>query len=292
MRMNKYMLVILFTVVVAITIGMTISEVTLFSIHPSVTYQGDTMLLQSSREGWVEFNGEKYQLQTLNHQYVALVPIPLNQKPGTYEILWHPIETLIHGNITALQEIKKAKVVINKKEFSTQYLEVTKEQQTMVYNDEKIKEDRIKYTGAMKNPIEEPLFKEEFIQPVEGRITTMYGYTRYINGVLDSTHQAMDIAAPMGTPILAPNHGKIVLAAELYLSGNRVIIDHGGTLHTSFSHLSKLNVSVGEYVKKGDIIGWVGSTGFSTGPHLHHAVYVHGYPVNPEQFFGANPLSW
>ena len=120
----------------------------------------------------------------------------------------------------------------------------------------------------------------------------MYGYTRYINGVLDSTHLAMDIAATMGTPILAPNHGRIVLAAELYLSGNIIIIDHGGNLHTSFSHLSKLNVSVGEYVKKGDIIGWVGSTGFSTGPHLHHAVYVHGYPVNPEQFFGANPLSW
>lgn len=317
MRINKYLIIIILIILAGIIVEFAKSEITVnkkqqenrqlkttflknqinreatsIIVQPSVTFQGDTIFVRANSEGWIEFNQVKYQLQPLKHDYVALIPIPLDQVPGIFKIVWYPLETMVIGNITASQETKEIQIIVNKKEFSTQYLKVTKEQQKMVYNDQKIKEDREKYTNAISQPMETPLFSGEFIQPVDGRTTTMYGYTRYINGVLDSRHLAIDLAAPLGTPILAPNNGKVVLATELYLSGNRVIIDHGGNLHTSFSHLSKLNVSYGDYVNKGDIIGWVGSTGFSTGPHLHHAVYVQGYPVNPEQFFGTNPYIW
>lgn len=262
-------------------------------VRPQVSYPGDTVLVQTSHEGIIEFNGNKYNLQRYDDlTYITFLPISIDQTPGKLQLLWHPKGEYDQTTNLSSDNTISAEILINEKLFSTQYLEVTKEQEEMYRDSERIAEDRRKVNAALSNPIQRPLFSGEFLKPLEGRVSTEYGYTRYVNGTLSSRHNAIDIAAPEGTPIIAPNNGKVVLAESLYLSGNRVIIDHGSNLISSFSHLSKLNVEVGDEVTKGEIIGWVGSTGFSTGPHLHHAIYVHDRAVNPELFFNNNPFEW
>lgn len=109
-----------------------------------------------------------------------------------------------------------------------------------------------------------------FIWPVDGRISGRFGRQRVYNGKPGSPHSGTDIAAPHGTPIKAPAAGVVVLAEPaLYLTGGTVLIDHGHGVGSNFLHLSQLNVSVGQAVKQGDVIGQVGATGRATGPHLH-----------------------
>src|SRR5665647_2010269 len=99
-----------------------------------------------------------------------------------------------------------------------------------------------------------------------------------------SRHSGLDLAAPLGTPVHAPNNGKVTLAAGGLLStGNTIVIDHGMGLFTSYYHLNTMNVKAGDAVNKGDVIGTVGTTGFSTGPHLHYAVSIYNTNVNTYQ---------
>ena len=113
-------------------------------------------------------------------------------------------------------------------------------------------------------------FAQTFIWPVEGRISGRFGNQRIYNGTPKSPHSGMDIAAGAGTPIRAPAGGKITLAEkDFYLTGGTVMIDHGHGIGSNFLHMSRLDVKVGDVVKQGDVIGAVGSTGRSTGPHLH-----------------------
>jgi len=130
----------------------------------------------------------------------------------------------------------------------------------------------------------EKLWQGNFIWPVEGTITTTFGATRYVNEILNNRHSGIDIAAPRGTEVKSAGDGIVKLSAELLVTGNTIIIDHGWNIFSSYSHLDNLNVNSGDIVKKGDIIGNLGSTGLSTGPHLHWAVTVHGVFVNPEVF--------
>jgi len=96
-----------------------------------------------------------------------------------------------------------------------------------------------------------------------------------------STHSGVDISAPYGSPVRAANSGKVVLARELYFSGKTVILNHGLGLYTYYCHFSKIKVKLGDIVKKGDAVGLVGSTGRSTGPHLHWGVKVQDSRVDP-----------
>nr|WP_246362538.1 M23 family metallopeptidase [Paenibacillus alba] len=136
------------------------------------------------------------------------------------------------------------------------------------------------------------LFSGPFVKPIEGILTTPYGYTRYVNGKYDSAHLAVDLAAKEGTPIKATNDGVVALADSLYLTGNSIYIDHGMGLFSQYAHLSELRVKTGDRVKQGDIIGLVGTTGFSTGPHLHFTFWAHNVQVNPDLFWGTTPFRW
>jgi len=164
--------------------------------------------------------------------------------------------------------------------------------EAMRRNTERIEADQKKVNEARSRSAETFLFDSPFLKPIEGRLSTPYGYTRYINGKLSSTHNAIDLAAPEGTPIAATNDGVVVLAEELYLTGLTIYIDHGMGLFSQYAHLSELHVSAGDTVKKGDVIGLVGSTGFSTGPHLHFTFWVHNTPANPDLFFDTTPFRW
>ena len=118
--------------------------------------------------------------------------------------------------------------------------------------------------------------------PVTGfRLTSEYGMR--VHPVLGGrrAHKGIDMASPVGTPVHAPADG-VVGKAEWFSSyGLYIQIEHGGELQTRYGHLSRLNVAAGQFVHKGDLIGYVGSTGRSTGPHLHYEVRVAGESVNP-----------
>ena len=97
-------------------------------------------------------------------------------------------------------------------------------------------------------------------------------------------HNGIDLAAPTGTPIYATADGTIERANWFSSYGNYIQIDHGNAIETRFGHLSRIVVSDGQKVHKGDLIGYVGSTGRSTGPHLHYEVRIAGKPVDPRPF--------
>ncbi|CBL47000.1 Peptidase family M23/M37 [gamma proteobacterium HdN1] len=112
-------------------------------------------------------------------------------------------------------------------------------------------------------------FVSGFTWPIQGRISGVYGSQRVYNGVPGNPHMGLDIAAPEGAKIRAPMSGKVRLSQpDLYFSGGTLILDHGHGLFSSYIHMSKVIVRVGDEVKRGDVIGLVGSTGRATGPHL------------------------
>mgnify|MGYP000272566629 FL=1 len=112
-------------------------------------------------------------------------------------------------------------------------------------------------------------FKEKFIMPVEGIISGVYGSQRILNGKPKWPHYGIDIAAKQGTMIKSSGAGVITMAEDdLYYTGGTIIMDHGHGISTIYSHLENILVSVGDKINQGDIIGTVGSTGRSTGPHL------------------------
>lgn len=104
--------------------------------------------------------------------------------------------------------------------------------------------------------------------PAQGPITGVYGSQRILNGEPRRPHYGLDIAGPIGTPVVAPADGIVTLAQPLLLSGNTIILDHGHSLSSTFMHLSKISVKVGDVIKKGEKLGEIGETGRATGPHL------------------------
>ncbi len=133
----------------------------------------------------------------------------------------------------------------------------------------------------------QPRWTGPFEIPIKGVESAGFGSARrYAPGGPVSYHTGLDLAAPEGTPIHAANDGTVLLARELPISGNVVAIDHGDGVVSLYFHQSKILVHEGESVKRGEIIGLVGTTGLSTGPHLHWEMRVNGVPTNPLAWVG------
>lgn len=120
-----------------------------------------------------------------------------------------------------------------------------------------------------------------FIWPIRGRITSTFGPRRHPIFGGRRNHTGIDISGPNRSPIKAANSGKVIFTGWYGGYGKVVIIDHGKSIATLYAHLSGISVSTGQSVSKGGIIGYEGSTGYSTGPHLHFEVRINGRPVNP-----------
>jgi murein DD-endopeptidase MepM/ murein hydrolase activator NlpD len=138
---------------------------------------------------------------------------------------------------------------------------------------------RINAIFAQVRPLR--LWQFPFIQPVEGPITSTFGLRRVLNGQDRSQHNGVDIGASLGMGVGACNKGIVVLAQELCLEGNTIILDHGFGLYSIYMHLSELRVKEGDTVEGGDCIGLVGATGRVTGPHLHWGAKLLGARVDP-----------
>ncbi len=126
-------------------------------------------------------------------------------------------------------------------------------------------------------------FLTGFIWPVTGPITGVYGSQRILNGKPRRPHFGVDIAAPVGTKVVAPADGVVTLAyPDMYFSGGTLIVDHGHHLSSSFLHLSRILVKVGQRVRKGEVIAEVGATGRVTGPHLDWRMNLSAARIDPQ----------
>jgi murein DD-endopeptidase MepM/ murein hydrolase activator NlpD len=135
-----------------------------------------------------------------------------------------------------------------------------------------------------------PWFEKGFVWPAQGRISGVYGSQRILNGEPRAPHLGLDIAAPVGTPVVAAAEGIVRLEhTDMFYTGGTLIIDHGHGVSTLYIHLSAVEVKTGERVKQGQRIGAVGMTGRATGPHLHWGLHWFDVKLDPALVVGPMP---
>lgn len=151
----------------------------------------------------------------------------------------------------------------------------------------RIKQDTQAMAEAFATLTPERLWRGPFDAPVPGTPNSAFGRLTITNGKPAGRHQGADFRAATGTPVHAPNAGRVVLAQNLYFAGNTVIIDHGLGVFSLLAHLSRIGVEPGNVVARGDVVGDSGATGRVTGPHLHWAVRFGEMTVDPVSLMSA-----
>ncbi|MDX1387605.1 MAG: M23 family metallopeptidase [Acidobacteriota bacterium] len=146
---------------------------------------------------------------------------------------------------------------------------------------ERLAAERKKLARIYRTRTALPPAQSAFVRPVDGDPTSIFGTRRVFNGEPRSPHPGLDLRAAEGTPVKSSGAGRVVLAQDLYYSGNTVIIDHGGGLYTLYAHLSAIGVAEDDEVVPGQIVGESGATGRVTGPHLHWGAKIGNRPFDP-----------
>jgi murein DD-endopeptidase MepM/ murein hydrolase activator NlpD len=218
------------------------------------------------------------------HIWYGLAGVDVEAKPGSYTLALEA--TLADGKLVR----EESTALVHRAAYKTEALRVPDrfvqpdaETLRRIESDRKIKD------AAFSHETTAPEWSGKFVAPIDSTVSEGFGTRRTFNGKLASVHRGLDYHAKPGSPIVAANSGEVVLAQELFYEGNCVIIDHGQQFMTLYMHLSRLDVTEGEKVKKGQEIGLSGATGRATGPHLHTAVRWQGAYLDPAQLW-ALPL--
>jgi len=205
-------------------------------------------------------------------RYGALVGFDIDAPTGRQTL------TVMVGNRT----VATVPVVIASQHFPTQILTVPDE---MVHLDEaalaRVKQEQQVVLASMAPVTSSRWWSGPFVLPTDGAVMGSFGKRRIINGEPRNPHSGEDFAAPAGSRVLAANDGVVSLIGDLFFSGHSIFIDHGDGLYTMYFHLSKVLVSPAQHVRRGDVIGLVGSSGRATGPHLHWGARLNGARINP-----------
>ena len=206
-----------------------------------------------------------------NGRFRALLPTTPLEKPGARLL-----------QVAGDGQVQKLSVQVRDRDFPTQSIWLPPGKDTEGTDAEF---DRVDAFKALVTP--EKFWDGKLLRPNSGEITTIYGVRRYYNGVFaqDYYHRGVDYAGAYGSPVVAPAAGRVSLVGResqgFKIHGNVVGIDHGQGVASILMHLSRIDVKEGDVVKAGQVIGALGSTGASTGPHLHWGLYVHGQSVDP-----------
>lgn len=210
-------------------------------------------------------------------QWVGLVGIDLGTKAGSHEIRLSA-QTSDGRELFARHVLKVVPKQFPERRLSVapRFTEPSKEDQARIAREQ----ERLRKLYATMSP--EALWDDGFVLPVDSQVTSTFGVRRTFNGRTQSVHRGLDLRGTVGTPIVAPNAGRVALADDLFFSGNTVILDHGQGLISVLAHMSRLNVREGDMVSRGDVVGEVGATGRVTGPHLHWTLRVGGVQVDPQ----------
>ena len=212
-------------------------------------------------------------------EWRGLVAAGLEAKPGTYDVEVTAADTAGAAGKTTLTVVRK--------QFETRRLRVGGE----FVNPPAAEAERIaseaKRLATLFTRATPRAWRGAFQAPVPGTATSSFGRLTVLNGEPRGRHQGADFRAATGTPVHAPNGGRVVLAQNLYFAGNTVIIDHGLGVFSLLAHLSRIDVQPGTVVARGDVVGQSGATGRVTGPHLHWAVRFGEMTVDPLSLMSA-----
>ncbi|RJQ55038.1 MAG: M23 family metallopeptidase [Nitrospiraceae bacterium] len=248
-------------------------------LQPGEVLPGGIFLLKAQAETaaslQAEFAGRKIDLhKDREDHFMALVPVEIDLPPEK-----HPV-TIISGD-----EKRVAYVTVRPHRFLTK--KITLPEEKVIPGPESLKraEREAALLGSIIAPQSAPAWEGTSIPPTDTEISEVFGVRRIMNGKKTGIHRGTDFRGRTGTPVKAINSGSVVLAEDFFFGGNTLIIDHGAGLYSIYMHLSDFNASRGDRVSKGQVIGFVGSTGRATGPHLHLGIKLLGVSVNPEALF-------
>ncbi len=216
-----------------------------------------------------------------------LTPAPYGLRTG----LAVPLDASAGGQATLTIELENAdgssktltrKIQVDKKWRPVQYLSMSSSNEAKYSDPQADKEEELVF-AALEDLQPGLRWKGNFVDPSPAQRSSPFGVRRIRNGKTAGFHRGLDYAGAWGSPIYAPADGKVTLVGPGFtLLGNCVIINHGEGLTGLYLHMSSINVTEGQMVKKGQVIGKIGNTGASTGPHLHYATYFHGVPIDPD----------
>ena len=227
------------------------------TITPKVFFKNRKVLVQQSK----------------NNKWQALVGIPLNTKPGTYFIEVKGLSTQYISFIVKGKNYKKQYITLIKQK--EQYVHPLNQHIQRIQKERKILSKTITEFSDKKP-------HNSFIPPISGKTTSEFGLQRVFNMQPRRPHSGLDFAAKKGTKIVAPMDAKVILVGYFFFNGRAVFLDHGQGLITAYIHLSKIKVKQGDTIKQGEVLGLVGQTGRTTGPHLHWSVYLTSTAINPK----------
>ena len=225
-----------------------------------------------SPETEITFDGRKTTIFKNGNDWYALAGIPLRTKPGKYEFKIKKKDGLTlqtSVNVVAKKYKEQHLTIKNKRK-------VNPNKQDM----ERINKERDRKRAA-KMHWSSTYPDIDFIWPVTGEISSIFGLRRFFNEQERNPHNGLDIAAPEGTDIKVTADGTVIETGDFFFSGNMVYVDHGQGLISLYAHLSRIDVKPGDLLRSGDVLGAVGQTGRVTGAHLHFAVIANGVLVDP-----------
>ena len=212
---------------------------------------------------------------TSNGSWEGLVGVDLAQKPGKYPVavtVTQPDGHTVQAHTT---------VVVTARNFPTRRLKVNPRfVEPAPAEAERMAADAKRLAEVFAS-LSDRRWQGAFKPPIHTASTSNFGSRSVFNGQPRAPHAGMDYAGAVGTPIVAPNAGRVVLADDLFLTGNTVVVDHGLGLYSLFAHLSQMDVRVGDEVGTGSPVGLVGKTGRVTGPHLHWSVRLGAARIDP-----------
>lgn len=249
-------------------------------VSPASPRLGDTIsvvIQEATKQGTkptVTMDSKSYPMFPINtNTYRAFLPTTPLDRPGIRQI-----QVQVDGQVENLA------VNVQNRTFPTQRIRIA----TTSSGGLKPTQHELDRVAAFRQLVTpEKYWNGRFIPPSRARRSTGYGVRRYYNGVFakDYYHRGLDFAGPQGSPVVAPAPGRVALVGKLSegfrLHGNTIGIDHGQGVTSVFLHLSRINVQEGDFVQAGQVIGAIGSTGASTGPHLHWGLYVNGKSIDP-----------
>lgn len=208
-------------------------------------------------------------------EWYGLVGAGLEAKPGRYSV------GLTGADASGAPVSGKTTLTVVRKQFETRRLRVGGEfVNPPAAEAERIASEALRLASVFTQATPR-LWRGPFQLPVPGGATSSFGRLTVLNGEPRGRHQGADFRAASGTPVLAPNAGRVVLAEDLYFSGNTVVLDHGLGMFSLLAHLSRIDVTAGRDVARGEVVGASGATGRVTGPHLHWALRLSEFSVDP-----------
>lgn len=230
--------------------------------------------VHSSLEEFQSYKGDYFK----NEDRIAIEE-GLKDKLAQLEADLATVETIVSGNEEAIVSLDAANADLNVIiSDTTIQVEQLSTQKTQLEQEIQVEEERQRQIELERQRA------TTFIKPTSGRLTSGYGNRRHPVTGRYSFHAGIDLANSKGTGILASRNGKVVFAGNQGTYGKLIIISHGSGIETAYAHLSAINVSVGQTVTQGEQIGKMGSTGRSTGSHLHFEIRMNGGTVNPQKY--------